>query len=119
MLDGVDSATRGEAEAETAASYQLEWMAVHAKLRELAHRRVELEAEEATYLLEAEDLRVFKQVGYRSMVEYMVGELDYSRHAANERLRVARELVALPKLAAAFTSGELCFSKVRELSRVV
>src|SRR5690606_27454571 len=71
-----------------------------------------------TYLLEAEDLHVFKRLGYRSMVEYMVGELGFTRHAANERLRVARELLTLPKLTAAYEEGTLCFSKVRELTRV-
>lgn len=106
-------------EDEAAASYELEWMAVHRTLCELARTRNEHDATEATYLLEAEDLHVFKRLGYRTMVDYMVGELDWTKHAANERLRVSRELLRLPKLAAAYSAGELCFSKLRELTRVV
>ncbi|MGH8310547.1 MAG: hypothetical protein ACRETX_12245 [Steroidobacteraceae bacterium] len=87
-----DGGVVNEVDSETIASYEFEWKAIHQTLCDLARRRVELEAEEGTYLLEAEDLRVFKRLGYRSMVEYMVGELDYTRHAANERLRVSREL---------------------------
>ena len=52
------------------------------------------------------------------MVEYMDRELHWGTHAANERLRVARELVALPLIADTFQRGELCFSAVRELTRV-
>jgi hypothetical protein len=116
MLDG--GAVR-EACGEVAASYELEWMAVHRTLCELAKTRIEHDATEGTYLLEAEDLHVFKRLGYRTMVDYMVGELDWTKHAANERLRVSRELLGLPKLAAAYSAGEVCFSKVRELTRVV
>ena len=114
-----DAGVGSEVDTETVASYQLDWRSVHQMLCELARRRVALEAEEGTYLLEAEDLCVFKRLGYRTMTEYMVGELGYTRHAANERLRVSRELLALPHLAAAYRSGDLCFSKVRELTRVV
>jgi hypothetical protein len=92
---------------------------VHRTLCEWAKERAQLDAVGGTYLLEAEDLHVFKRLGYRDMTEYMVGELDFTRHAAKERLRVSRELLALPKLAAAYNDGELCFSKVRELTRVV
>ena len=101
-----------------AADYEREWKAVHAKLREIARSRIALEAEEATYLREAEDLHVFRKLGHATMVDYLVRELHYSRHAANERMRVARELVQLPKLAAAFRAGELPFASIRELTRV-
>src|SRR5262245_48952532 len=103
MIDGGEIAS----EQERAASYDSEWRSVHDRLREIARRRVELEAEEGTYLLEAEDLHVFRRLGYRTMIEYMVGELGYTRHAANERLRVPRELPSLPQIAAAYRSGEL------------
>src|SRR5436190_16557591 len=114
-----DGGATNEIDSETSASYELEWKSIHETLCKLARQRVALEAEEGTYLLEAEDLHVFKRLGYRSMVEYMVGELSYTRHAANERLRVSRELLGLPMLAAAYRDGDLCFSKVRELARVV
>jgi hypothetical protein len=116
MFDGGVVSEQGD---ERAASYELEWQAVHRTLCEWAKERATLDAVGGTYLLEAEDLCVFERLGYRDMAEYMVGELDFTRHAAKERLRVSRELLALPKLAAAYNDGELCFSKVRELTRVV
>jgi hypothetical protein len=116
MFDGGVVSELGD---ERAASYELEWQAVHRTLREWAKERAQLDAAGGTYLLEAEELHVFKRLGYPNMAEYMVGELDFTRHAANERLRVSRELLVLPKLAAAYGEGELCFSKVRELTRVV
>jgi len=44
--------------------------------------------------------------------------LGYGPHAANERLRVARELRELPLLRDALADGRLHFSAVRELTRV-
>jgi hypothetical protein len=116
MFDGGVVSELGD---ERAVSYELEWQAVHRTLCEWAKERAQLDAAGGTYLLEAEELYVFKRLGYPTMAEYMVGELDFTRHAANERLRVSRELLVLPKLAAAYSEGELCFSKVRELTRVV
>jgi hypothetical protein len=114
-----DGGMTNELVEDRAASYELEWMAVHRTLCDLAKQRTAIDATEGTYLLEAEDLRVYKRLGCANMVEYMAGELGYTRHAANERLRVSRELLRLPKLAAAYGEGALCFSKVRELTRVV
>jgi hypothetical protein len=95
-----------------------EWKSLHAKLRSCATRRVALEAEEASYLVEAEDTHLYLRLNYRTMVEYMERELHWGPHAANERLRVARELLDLPLIAERFRDGDLCFSAVRELSRV-
>jgi hypothetical protein len=95
-----------------------EWQHLHALLRELARQRVALEAREADYLVEAEETRMFVRLGYSTMAEYMERELHYSPHAANERLRVARELSALPLISEQFRAGELSFSAVRELTRV-
>ncbi len=77
-----------------------------------------LEAEEAGYLLEAEETRLYRRLGYTSMLIYMERELHYGPHAANERLRVARALIELPLIAELFGDGELCFSAARELTRV-
>src|SRR5687767_4843690 len=91
---------------------------MHQRLRSIAKRRVALEAEEAGLLLEAEDTRLYRRLGYTSMLEYMGRELHYGPHAANERLRVARALIELPLTAELFGDGELCFSAIRELTRV-
>jgi hypothetical protein len=95
-----------------------DWKELHWRLRSLAQQRVALEAQEASYLVEAEESRLYRRLGYSTMIEYMERELHWGPHAANERLRVARELDALPLIAEQFKSGELCFSAVRELTRV-
>ncbi len=95
-----------------------DWKALHQRLRGIAKRRVALEAEEASYLVEAEETELYRRLGYTTMIEYMERELYWGPHAAKERLRVARELTALPLIAELFHEGELCFSAVRELTRV-
>ncbi len=84
----------------------------------MAQQRIALEATEASYLIEAEETRLYHRLGYSTMAEYMERELHWGPHAANERLRVARELGALPLIAEQFSAGELSFSAVRELTRV-
>ena len=88
------------------------------RLRSIAKRRVALEAEEAGWLIEAEETHLYRRLGYTTMVEYMERELYWGPHAAHERLRVARELLELPLIAEMFRDGDLCFSAVRELTRV-
>ncbi len=97
---------------------EADWKALHGRLRSIAKRRGALEAEEAGYLVEAEESRLYRRLGYTSMLEYMERELHYGPHAANERLRVAYALVDLPLIAERFRDGDLCFSAVRELTRV-
>ena len=97
---------------------EADWKELHGRLRSIAKRRVALEAEEAGYLLEAEESRLYRRLGYTSMLEYMERELHYGPHAANERLRVAHALIDLPLIAELFRDGELCFSAIRELTRV-
>src|SRR4051812_6562173 len=53
-----------------------------------------------------------------SALDYMERVLGYGPRSAQERLRVARALGALPQLTAALTQGEFPFSAVRELTRV-
>ena len=97
---------------------EADWKNLHQRLRSIARRRVALEAEEAGLLLEAEESRLYRRLGYTTMHEYMERELHYGPHAANERLRVAHALVELPLIAELFGEGEICFSAVRELTRV-
>jgi len=97
---------------------EADWKGLHRRLRSIAKRRVALEAEEASYLVEAEETQLYRRLGYTTMVEYMERELFWGPHAAKERLRVARELIELPLIAELFSAGDLCFSAVRELTRV-
>lgn len=105
-------------EDEAAAIRENDWKDLHWQLRSMAQQRLALEGKETSLLLEAEESRLYRRLGYSTMTEYMELELRWKPHAANERLRVAHELVALPLIADTFQRGELCFSAVRELTRV-
>src|SRR5882757_10319463 len=94
------------------------WQEVDRALRTIAQRRAGLDAEEAQWLREAEALQIWRPLGMVSAVDYMERVLGYSPRTAQDRLRVARALGALPLLNAALGSGELPFSAVRELTRV-
>ena len=56
--------------------------------------------------------------GFRSCAEWLSWRVGLDRGAAREKVRVARALGSLPRLAAALASGELSYSKVRALTRV-
>jgi hypothetical protein len=92
---------------------------LHRKLKRIAKARGLLDAQEAEALREAQRLQLWTPFGYTSLVDYMHRELGYTPHTADERLRVANALPQLPKLTEALQTGNLNFSQVRELARVV
>jgi hypothetical protein len=87
-------------------------------LREISVGRAALDAEEARWLREAEALQIWRPLGMVSALDYLERVLGYAPRTAQDRLRVARALGALPQLTAALAGGELPFSAVRELTRV-
>jgi len=56
--------------------------------------------------------------GFCNCAEWLHWRCDLSLSAAREKVRVAHALKTLPVIAAAFSSGELSYSKVRALTRV-
>jgi hypothetical protein len=98
---------------------QATWQRVDRVLRSLAQRRAELDAEEARWLREAVACQIWRPLGMVSAIDYMERVLGYGPRVAQERLRVARVLGTLPELTAALSQGELSYSAVRELTRVV
>jgi uncharacterized protein DUF222 len=56
--------------------------------------------------------------GCRSCTHWLSYRCGMSPAAAREHVRVARKLDDLPKIRAAFGSGELCYSQVRAITRV-
>ncbi len=101
-----------------AAASGADWRRVDLALRSIASRRAALDAEEAGWLREAERLRIWRELGFVSALDYMERVLGYGPRAAQDRLRVARALATLPRLNAALGAGTLAFSAVRELTRV-
>jgi len=70
------------------------------------------------WLLAAERLGVHARAGFASLREYAERVVGLTGRQTEERLRVGRALNGLPALDQALAAGQLCFSVVRELSRV-
>ena len=97
---------------------RLDWRTVDRELRVIALRRAELDGDEARWLREAEALQIWRPLGMVSALDYLERVLGYGPRVAQERLRVARALGALPEVTRALSAGSLSFSAVRELTRV-
>jgi hypothetical protein len=96
-----------------------EWQRIDAKLRALATQYVSLEAQLARWLREAQRVKVWKFRGCVSMAEYLERVFGFTPRQARDRILVARRLGDLPQLEQALVAGELPYTAVRELSRVV
>ncbi|MCB9563403.1 MAG: HNH endonuclease [Kofleriaceae bacterium] len=96
-----------------------DWRQLDRQLRGVARRRAALDAEEARWLVLAQQVELHRRLGYASLHEYLERTLGYGPRAARERLRVASALQVLPRTAAALARGEQSYSAVRELTRVV
>jgi len=64
------------------------------------------------------DAREGWNTGFRSCAAWLSWRVGLDLGAARERVRVARALPALPRLAQALARGELSYAKVRALTRV-
>jgi hypothetical protein len=88
-------------------------------LRTIARRRAGLDAEEARWLREAERCQLWRELGMVNAIDYLERVFGYSPQTARDRLRIARLLDEMPVLTEALAQGQLPYSAVRELSRVV
>ena len=95
-----------------------------AELDQLGDKIAELSAhlEAATArlldLIREFDAREGWNAGFRSCATWLSWRVGLDLGAARERVRVARALGTLPRLARALASGELSYAKVRALTRV-
>ncbi|MFZ5475895.1 MAG: hypothetical protein ACOZNI_03895 [Myxococcota bacterium] len=81
-----------------------------------AHRRAEHDL--AVLLAEMDDEGLHRELGHASIVEYARVVLDLTERHARDLLRIGRKLPALPELGDAMSSGDLDWTKARELVRV-
>lgn len=95
-----------------------DWRHVHDKLRGLAKRRGEHDAEEARWLRRGEEVGLWRRAGCVSALDYLERELGYGPREGRERLRIARALGSLPATEAELARGDIRYSAVRELVRV-
>ncbi len=96
----------------------IDWRIVDEKLRRLAGRKGAYDLEEGKWLLAALRAGVHAKVGYGTFAEYVDRLFGYKPRFTGERIRVAEALEDLPATEAALGEGALCWSAVRELSRV-
>jgi hypothetical protein len=64
------------------------------------------------------DARGGWNTGFRSCAHWLAWRVGLDMGAARERVRVARTLATLPRLAEALSSGQLSYAKIRALTRV-
>jgi len=114
--EGRDDALR--APARNRAPQTADWQRAHAELGRLARLRAGLDAEEARWLLLAWREKVHARLGYGSFGEYVGRLFGYGARLVQEKLRVAEALERLPELASALELGQVCWSALRELTRV-
>jgi 5-methylcytosine-specific restriction endonuclease McrA len=87
---------------------------------EIAELSAHLEAATACLLdlIREFDARGGWNTGFRSCAHWLAWRVGLDLGAARERVRVARALGSLPRLADALARGELSYAKVRALTRV-
>ena len=87
---------------------------------EIAELSAHLEAATARLLelIREFDTRGGWNTGFRSCAHWLAWRVGMDLGAARERVRVARALGSLPRLAEAISRGELSYAKVRALTRV-
>src|SRR5258707_7396960 len=87
---------------------------------EIAELSAHLEAATARLLdlIREFDVREGWNHGFRSCAHWLAWRASMDLGAARERVRVARSLPSLPRLAEAFARGELSYAKGRALTRV-
>ena len=96
----------------------LDGQRAHEELVRIAKSRAEVDRHEAPWLLLAYRVAVHRMLGFANFAQYAERVLGYTPRITDERLRVARALETLPELAQALETGSLCWTAVRELTRV-
>jgi hypothetical protein len=94
------------------------WRSAHEALLNLAEKRAGLDFEEGRCLLAALRAGTHLRLGYGSFQEYAERLFGYGARITQEKLRVAEALEELPETARQLEVGHVCFSAVRELTRV-
>src|SRR5689334_11743493 len=65
------------------------------QLRAIARQKCSLDVEEARWLREAERLRIWRKLGFSTVLEYLENVFGHTPRQAKERLRVASALAEL------------------------
>ena len=96
-----------------------DWREIDRALRSIAKRQRALDAEEAALLCVVSRQQVWRQFGCATILEYLEMIFGYGPKVGHERVRVALAIDELPELREALANGEVSYSALRELTRVV
>jgi hypothetical protein len=94
------------------------WQDIHENIRRLRDARGELDFEIGRWLLAARREGVHRRFGLASFEEYADRMFGHVAREAREKIRVATELEALPKIRDALRTGNRAWSAVREMVRI-
>jgi len=95
-----------------------DWKRIDETLRRLARDKGKYDFEEGRWLLAGLRSGVHLRLGFATFAEYVERLFGYKPRFTAERLRVAEALQDLPVTSAALEGGDVCWSAVREVSRV-
>lgn len=88
------------------------------QLKEAVARARRAEAEVAAALLEMKERGLFRFLGYSRIQDYAEAALDLARGKTKDLIEVAMRARGLPRVRAAFESGELPWTKARQVVRI-
>lgn len=95
-----------------------EWAIAHQELVRLAKARAVVDWEQGEWMLRALRAGVHVRLAYATFAEYIERLFGDKPRTTEERLRVAEALEELPEMSQLLRTGVLCWSAVRELTRV-
>lgn len=96
-----------------------DWRTIDRELRSVAKRQRALDAEEAALLCVVSRQQTWREFGCATMLEYLEMIFGYGPKIGYERVRVALAIDALPELRDALANGDISYSALREITRVV
>src|SRR5262245_56170353 len=99
-------------------SARVDWRRAHDELVRLAKERAGLDRQEGRSLLTALRSQAHRKLGFASFEEYVERLFGYSPRFTKEKVRVAEALEELTEMAQALKDGEICWSALREITRV-
>lgn len=91
---------------------------LHKQNCEIRGRLAENEWQLAAHLIASDESQLYLKRGCASVVDYAQRCLNLSRQKAFELMRVGRIFALLPAISSAFREAKICWSKVREITRV-
>jgi len=90
---------------------------VENRLRRAAETMDMSEAEVSFYLAEFDDMRLWKDMGYSSVIAYAEAEIGFSMKKTYALLNIGRRIRVLPVTRSAFEKGLIGWTKVRDICR--